>query len=60
MSESGKRLAQKEVLEEYDCVFYPNGDPLLEYAVVCRCDQFRPYKRNDDKEPTYTCCICDK
>ena len=59
MNETEKRLAQKEVLEEHDGVFYPTGDPLLEYTVVCMCDQFRPYKRNDGKEPAYTCSLCD-
>ena len=42
MTESEKRSAQKV-------------DPFLYNIIACMCEQFRPHKRKDGKEPTYSC-----
>ena len=59
-SESEKRLAQKVVLIKQNGIFFPSGDPYLHNIVKRQCKQFRPYKRNDGKEPTYRCSSCSK
>jgi hypothetical protein len=58
MSEGEKGLAQRVVLIKQDGIFFPSSDPYLHNTVKCQCKQFRPYKRNDGKEPTYRCSIC--
>jgi hypothetical protein len=47
MTESEKRSAQKV-------------DPFLYNIIECMCEQFRPHKRKDGKEPTYSCSSCDR
>jgi prophage maintenance system killer protein len=47
MTESEKRSTQKV-------------DPFLYNIIECMCEQFRPHKRKDGKEPTYSCSSCDR
>jgi hypothetical protein len=47
MTESEKRSAQKV-------------DPFLYNIIECMCEQFRPHKRKDGKEHTYSCSSCDR
>lgn len=47
MTESEKRSAQKV-------------DPFLYNIIECMCEQFRPHKRKDGKELTYSCSSCDR
>jgi hypothetical protein len=58
MSESEKRIAQKVVLIKQEGMFFASGDPYLHNIIKCHCKQFRRYKRNDGKEPTYLCSSC--